>query len=194
MRLSNPTNQVLEQKIAALEEGAGAIVMSSGMTAISNTCTALLRAGDEFITGRSLFMSTYLLFTNIMKKYGVTGHLVYPTDIAVIENAITDKTRFIYIEVIGNPKMDVPDIAGIAQIVHTHGLPVLVDSTLATPYLCRPLTLGADVVIHPYSTQYVSFDAFAKAYLSISEDMFRLSVGIEDVTDIREDIDQALTE
>jgi O-acetylhomoserine (thiol)-lyase len=153
MRLSNPTNRVLEEKLAALEGGRGAVLMSSGMAAITNGCLALLRAGDEFVTGNSLFMSTYLLFANVFKKYGITARFVESTDLAALEAAINEKTRFVYLETIGNPKMDVPDLARAAEIAHLHGLPLLVDSTLATPYLCRPLELGADVVFHS-TTKY----------------------------------------
>ncbi|MBU0995826.1 MAG: aminotransferase class I/II-fold pyridoxal phosphate-dependent enzyme [Proteobacteria bacterium] len=155
MRLSNPTNRVLEEKLAGLEEGAGAVVMASGMAAISNTCMALLRAGDEFVSGSSLFMSTYILFTNIFKKYGITVRFVDPLDLDAMEKAINGKTRFIYLETIGNPKMDVPDIAAISKLAHDHGLPLVVDNTLATPYLCQPLKIGADVVIHS-TTKYLS--------------------------------------
>ncbi|OCC15235.1 O-acetylhomoserine sulfhydrylase [Dissulfuribacter thermophilus] len=155
MRLTNPTNRVLEQKIASLEGGKAAVVTGSGMAAITTSCMALLRAGDEFVTGNSLFMSTYLLFSNVFKKYGITPRFVEPTDIDAICGAINDKTRFIYIETIGNPKMDVPDIKKIAKVAHDHGLPLLVDNTLATPYLCRPIELGADVVIHS-TTKYLT--------------------------------------
>jgi len=155
MRLTNPTNRILEEKLTDLESGQGAVVMSSGMAAISNACMALLRAGDEFVTGNSLFMSTYILFANIFKKYGITANLVESTDLEAIEKAINAKTRFVYLETLGNPKMDIPDLAGAAEIAHRHGLPLLVDNTMATPYLCRPLELGADAVIHS-TTKYLS--------------------------------------
>lgn len=155
MRLTNPTNRVLEDKLSLLERGKGAVVMSSGMAAVSNACMALLRAGDEFVTGNSLFMSTYLLFANIFKKYDITARFVEPTDAESVEQAINDKTRFIFLETIGNPKIDVPDITRIAEIAHRHGLPLLVDNTIATPYLCKPLKLGADAVIHS-TTKYLS--------------------------------------
>jgi O-acetylhomoserine (thiol)-lyase len=155
MRLTNPTNRILEEKLAALEGGQGAVVMSSGMAAITNACMALLRAGDEFVTGNSLFMSTYLLFANVFKKYDLTARLVESTDSEAIKKAINSKTRFVYLETIGNPKMDIPDLAAVAEIAHQHGVPLLVDNTLATPYLCRPLELGADVVIHS-TTKYLS--------------------------------------
>ena len=155
MRLTNPTNRTLEEKLANLEGGKGAVVMSSGMAAIANTCMALLRTGDEIVTGNSLFMSTYVLFKNIFKKYEINARFVEPTDLNAIQKAITDKTRFIYLETIGNPKMDIPDISRAAEIAHSHGIPLLVDNTLATPYLCRPLELGADVVLHS-TTKYLN--------------------------------------
>ncbi len=154
MRLTNPTNRILEEKLTALEGGQGAVVMSSGMAAITNTCLALLRTGDEFVTGNSLFMSTYLLFANVFKKYGITARLVESTDLEAIKKAINSKTRFVYLETIGNPKMDIPDLARVAEIAHGHKIPLLVDNTLVTPYLCRPLELGADVVIHS-TTKYL---------------------------------------
>jgi O-acetylhomoserine (thiol)-lyase len=155
MRLTNPTNRILEEKLTALEGGRGAIVMASGMAAIADACLALLRSGDEFVTGNSLFMSTYLLFTGVFKKYGITARLVESTDMEAIEKAINSNTRFVYLETIGNPKMDIPDLAQVANIAHRHGIPLLVDNTLATPYLCRPFELGADVVIHS-TTKYLS--------------------------------------
>lgn len=155
MRLTNPTNRVLEHKLSALEGGAAAVVMSSGMAAITNACLALLRAGDEFVTGNSLFMSTYLLFANVFKKYAITARFVESTDLQAIESAINDRTRFLYLETIGNPKMDVPDLRQSAALAHSRGIPLLVDNTLATPFLCRPIELGADVVIHS-TTKYLS--------------------------------------
>ncbi len=154
-RLSNPTNTVLEKKLASLENGKGAIVMSSGMAAVSNTCMALLRAGDNFVSGRSLFMSTWLLFTGVFKKYDITVRMVDLENTGEVEQAIDPRTRFVYGETIGNPAMDVPDIEKLAGIAHEHGLPLVVDSTLTTPYLMTPLDLGADVVIHS-TTKYLS--------------------------------------
>jgi O-acetylhomoserine (thiol)-lyase len=155
MRLTNPTNRILEEKLAALEGGRGAVVMASGMAAVSNTCMALLRSGDEFVTGNSLFMSTYLLFTNVFKKYDIAARMVESVDTDAIEAAITDKTRLVYLETIGNPKMDVPDLSRVADIAHQHGIPLVIDNTLASPFLCRPIELGADVVIHS-TTKYLS--------------------------------------
>lgn len=155
MRLSNPTNRFLEDKIASLESGAAAVLMSSGMAAVSNTCMTLLRAGDEFVASRSLFMSTYTLFTTIFKKYGISVKLADPLNEDEIRGAFTDRTRFVYMETITNPGMEVPDIQKIADIAHEKGVPLVLDNTLASPWLCRPLELGADVVIHS-TTKYLS--------------------------------------
>jgi O-acetylhomoserine (thiol)-lyase len=174
MRLTNPTNRILEEKLSALEGGRGAVVMASGMAAVSNTCMALLRSGDEFVTGNSLFMSTYLLFNNVFKKYGITACMVESTDTDAIEAAITDKTRFVYLETIGNPKMDVPDLTRVAEIAHQHGLPLLVDNTLASPFLCRPIELGADVVIHS-TTKYLSGHGHAMGGVVIDSGNFTWS-------------------
>ncbi len=155
MRLTNPTNTVLEKKLTLLEGGQGAIYMSSGMAAINNTCMALLRAGDEFVSTNSLFMSTYLLFVKIFAKYDIKCRLVDPLDIDAMAAAINEKTRFIFLETIGNPLMDIPDLEKAAQLAHSHNIPLIVDNTLATPYLCRPIELGADAVIHS-TTKYLS--------------------------------------
>ncbi|MBW1698091.1 MAG: O-acetylhomoserine aminocarboxypropyltransferase/cysteine synthase [Deltaproteobacteria bacterium] len=154
MRLTNPTNRTLEEKLADLEGGRAAVVTGSGMAAINNACMALLRAGDEAVSGNSLFMSTYLLFSNVFKKYGITVHQVESTDIEAIEKAINEKTRMLYLETIGNPKMDIPDLTRAAEVAHRYGIPLVVDNTLASPYLCRPIELGADIVVHS-TTKYL---------------------------------------
>ncbi len=155
MRLTNPTNTFLEQKLASLESGAGALLTGSGMAAINNACMALLRAGDEFVASSSLFMSSYTLFTNIFKKYDIQVRLADPLDPDEIEAAINEKTRFVYIETITNPGMEIADISAIADVAHKNGLPLMIDNTLASPWLCRPIELGADIVIHS-TTKYLS--------------------------------------
>lgn len=155
MRLSNPTNRFLEQKLASLESGAGAVVTGSGMAAINNACMTLLSAGDEFVAGRSLFMSSYTLFTTIFKKYGIDVKLVDPLNLDDIEQAINKKTRFVYMETITNPGMEIADIKSIARISHANGIPLMMDNTLASPWLCRPIELGADIVLHS-TTKYLS--------------------------------------
>ena len=155
MRLSNPTNRHMENKLADLESGKAAIVTGSGMAAINNACMTLLRAGDEFVASSSLFMSTFALFTNIYKKYGITVRLADPMTLEGIAACITDKTRFIYLETITNPGMEIPDIKAVADLAHANGVPLVMDNTLASPWLCRPLELGADIVIHS-TTKYFS--------------------------------------
>ena len=155
MRLSNPTNRFLEEKLASLESGKAAVVTSSGMAAINNSCMSLLRAGDEFVASSSLFMSTYGLFTNIYKRYNIQVKLADPLDPGKIEAAINERTRFVYIETITNPGMEIADIQRIADIAHKNGVPLLVDNTLASPWLCRPIELGADIILHS-TTKYFS--------------------------------------
>ncbi len=155
LRLTNPTNRALEDKLAALEGGAGAVVSASGMAAVSTACLTLLRAGDEIVAGRTLFLSTGALFTQIFKKYGIGVRLVPTDDANALAAAVSDKTRLVYLEVIGNPRLDVPDIKAWAEAAHALGLPLVVDATLASPYLLRPVELGADVVVHS-TTKYLN--------------------------------------
>jgi len=148
LRLRNPTNDVLERKIAALEGGVGAVATSSGMAAVADTVMAIAGAGDEIVSGNSLFMSTYLLFANVLSRFGIKAKLVETTELSQYEAAITDKTKLIFVETIGNPKMDVPDIGELARIAHRHSVPLVVDNTLASPYLFRPIEHDADIVVH----------------------------------------------
>jgi O-acetylhomoserine (thiol)-lyase len=171
MRLSNPTNRTLEEKLTLLEGGKGSVLMSSGMAAVNNACLALLRSGDEFVAGNSLFMSTYLLFTKVFAKYGIRARLVEPTDAKALAEAINKKTRFVYVETIGNPKLDIPNLQEIAKAAHQEGIPVIVDNTLATPYLCRPFDLGADIVLHS-TTKYLSGHGAAVGGIVIDKGAF----------------------
>ncbi len=155
MRLTNPTNQFLEDKLCALESGKKAILTSSGMAAINNACMTLLRAGDELVASRSLFMSTFGLFTHIYGRYGIKAVFADPMNPEEIGAAITDKTRFVYLETITNPGMEVADIQKVADLAHSKGVPLLIDNTLASPWLCRPIELGADIVLHS-TTKYLS--------------------------------------
>jgi len=147
-RMGNPTSRILEQRLASLEQGKNAIVFASGMAAITNAVLTLSRAGDEIISGDSLFMSTYLFFTKFLTRFGVKVHLVDTSDPQNFKARINSRTRAIYLETIGNPAMDVPEQKAICDIAHNEGIPVLVDNTLATPYLFRPIEAGADIVIH----------------------------------------------
>ncbi|RMG57956.1 MAG: O-acetylhomoserine aminocarboxypropyltransferase/cysteine synthase [Deltaproteobacteria bacterium] len=154
-RLRNPTNETLEERLALLEGGMEAVVTGSGMAAITVALLAILRAGDELVTGNSLFMSTYLLFNNVFTKFGIKVKFVESSRIEEWENAVSEKTKALFVETIGNPKMDVPDLKAIAEIARKNRAPLVVDSTLATPYLVRPFELGAHVVVHS-TTKYLN--------------------------------------
>jgi O-acetylhomoserine (thiol)-lyase len=147
-RLRNPTNQTLEKRITLLEGGLDAVVMGSGMAAINDSLLAVCRAGDEVVTGNSLFMSTFLLFNNVYRKLGIDVKFVEATDLGAWKAAVSDKTKALFVETIGNPKMDVPDIRQLADLAHANRAPLIVDNTLTTPYLFRPLDHGADIVTH----------------------------------------------
>ncbi|MBM4036682.1 MAG: O-acetylhomoserine aminocarboxypropyltransferase/cysteine synthase [Planctomycetes bacterium] len=154
-RLRNPTNQVLEKRLTLLEGGLDAVVTGSGMAAITDALLAVCRAGDEIVSGNSLFMSTFLLFNNVFRKFGVEVKLVESSDLAAWAAAVTKKTKLLFVETIGNPKMDVPDIGKLAELAHANDAPLVVDSTLATPYLFRPFEVGADIVVHS-TTKYLN--------------------------------------
>jgi O-acetylhomoserine (thiol)-lyase len=147
-RINNPTNAVFEERIASLENGTGAVATASGMAAQFAVFMTLLEPGDEIVSSRHLYGGTMTQFTHTFKKLGVTTHFVDPTDMEAWERAITPKTRALYGETIGNPKGSVLDIEAVAAIAHAHDIPLVVDSTFATPYLCRPLDWGADIVVH----------------------------------------------
>ena len=147
-RLRNPTNQALEKKLNILEGGLGAIVTSSGMAAITATIMAIASSGDEIIAGNSLFMSTYLLFAKVLPRFGITARLVETTNYEEWKSAASNRTKLFFAETIGNPKMDVPDIRKLAEIAHSKQAPLIVDNTLATPYLFRPFDGGADIIVH----------------------------------------------
>jgi O-acetylhomoserine (thiol)-lyase len=125
------------------------------MAAVTDAILAVCRAGDEIASGNSLFMSTFLLFANVFKKLGITVRLVESADLNAWKAAVTDKTKLLFVETIGNPKMDVPNIRDLAELAHAHQAPLVVDNTLATPYLFRPIEHGADIVVHS-TTKYLN--------------------------------------
>ncbi len=147
-RIMNPTNDVFEQRLAALEGGIGALATSSGQAAETLTAFTLCNAGDEFISTSALYGGTYTLFSQSLRRLGIKVHFVTENDPAAYEALINERTRFIYLETIGNPKLQIPDFEGIAEVAHAHGLPVVCDNTFATPYLCRPFEHGVDIVVH----------------------------------------------
>lgn len=150
-RLNNPTTESLERRLALLEGGVSAIATASGMAAISTAVLTILRSGDEILSSSSLFGGTYSLFRDTLENYGIGSTFVSPTDLSAISSALTDRTRLIFIETIGNPKMDVPDCAAISTIARNAGIPLMIDATVTSPYLARGRDLGADIVIHSTS-------------------------------------------
>ena len=150
-RLGDPTGQILENRLALLEGGAAAVVTASGTAAIHYTALTLARAGDEIVSARNLYGGTYTQFTVLLKDQGINVKLVDALDPENFRKAITDKTRFLFVEVIGNPSLDVVDIAAIAKIAHEHRIPLVVDSTFTPPTNYRPIEDGADIVIHSLS-------------------------------------------
>ncbi len=147
-RLMNPTSDVLEQRVAALEGGVGALAASSGQAAITLAILNIASAGDEVVSSSSLYGGTYNLFHYTFSKLGVQVKFVDASDPESFRRAITPKTRCLYVETIGNPRLDVPDFEQLAAIAHSAGIPLIVDNTLASPALCRPIEWGADIVVH----------------------------------------------
>lgn len=150
-RLSNPTTLTLERRLADLEGGLGAISTSSGMAAIAAVMTGLLRPGDEVVSASAIFGGTISFFRNVLGRFGVRTTFVPAEDTAAFATAITPATRVLFVETIGNPGMDVPDLTALADLAHNHKIPLVVDSTLTTPALIRPGTFGADLVVHSTS-------------------------------------------
>ena len=147
-RIMNPTTDVLEQRIAALEKGVGALAVASGQAATIYSLLNLARSGDHIVASASLYGGTYSAFTHTLPKLGIDVTLVDPAKLENFERAIKPNTKAIFGESIGNPKIDVLDIEPLAQLAHEHKVPLVVDNTLATPYLLRPIEWGADVVVH----------------------------------------------
>lgn len=147
-RLTNPTEDVFEKRIAALEGGVAALAVGSGAAAVTYAIENLALAGDHVVAAKNIYGGTYNLLAHTLVDFGITTTFVDPFDLAQFESAIKDNTKLVYIETLGNPNSEVVDIEAIAEIAHRHGLPLLVDNTFATPYLVRPIEYGADVVIH----------------------------------------------
>lgn len=147
-RIMNPTTDVFEKRVAALEGGVGALAFASGHAAISAAIFNIAGTGDEIISSSTLYGGTYNMFAYTLPRLGITVKIVDPSDPENFRKAITAKTKAIYGETLGNPKIDVFDIEKVAVIAHEHNIPLLIDSTFASPYLCRPIEFGADIVIH----------------------------------------------
>ncbi|MFL0507562.1 O-acetylhomoserine aminocarboxypropyltransferase/cysteine synthase family protein [Ureibacillus sp. 179-F W5.1 NHS] len=147
-RIMNPTVDVFEQRVALLEGGTAAVALSSGAAAIAFSILNIAGAGDEIVSAGSLYGGTYNLFANTLPRYGITTTFVDERDPVNFEAAITDKTKAIYAETVGNPSLNILDIERIAEIAHAHGLPLIIDNTFPSPYGCNPIEFGADVVVH----------------------------------------------
>ena len=147
-RLMNPTNDVLEKRLAALEGGVGALSLASGTAAIAFTITNILRAPDELVAANNLYGGTYTQFESILPQFGIRTHFTPVNDFAQVEAAINERTRAIYIETLGNPALDVADIEGYSKIAKRHHLPLIVDATFTPPTLIKSIDCGANIVIH----------------------------------------------
>ena len=147
-RLTNSTQDVLEKRIAALEGGTAALATASGAAAITYTIQALAQAGDHVVAQKTIYGGTYNLLSHTLAQFGVTTTFVDAHNLTEIESAIKPNTKAVYLETLGNPNSDIPDIDAISAIAHKHGLPLVIDNTFATPYLIRPIEHGADIVVH----------------------------------------------
>lgn len=147
-RLTNSTQEVLEKRLAALEGGAAALALASGAAAITYTLEALAQDGGHIVSQKTIYGGSYNLLRHTFPHYGITTTFVDAHNLEEVENAIQDNTKAIFLETLGNPNSDIPDIDAIAEIAHKHGLPLVVDNTFATPYLFRPIEHSADIVVH----------------------------------------------
>ena len=147
-RLTNPTEGVFEARIAALENGTGALAVGSGAAAVTYAFQAVAHAGDHIVSAKNIYGGTYNYLKHTFPDYGVTTTFVDPFDLKAAEAAIQPNTKALYVETLGNPNSEVIDIEGWAKLAHSHGLPLIVDNTFATPYLLRPIEYGADIVVH----------------------------------------------
>ena len=147
-RITNSTQDVLEKRLAALEGGSAALALASGAAAITYTIEALAANGGHIVAQKTIYGGTYNLLAHTLPQYGIETTFVDAHDLKEVEGAIKDNTRAIYLETLGNPNSDIPDIDAIAEIAHKHGLPLVIDNTFGTPYLIRPIEHGADIVVH----------------------------------------------
>ncbi|HEX3011654.1 MAG TPA: aminotransferase class V-fold PLP-dependent enzyme, partial [Syntrophomonadaceae bacterium] len=147
-RIMNPTTDVFEQRVAALEGGIAGLATASGSAAITYAILNIASAGDEIVSASTLYGGTYNLFSATFPNFGIKTHFVDPDDPENFRRAINDKTKALYIETIGNPGINLIDIEAVAQIAHENGIPLVIDNTFGTPYLIRPIEFGADIVVH----------------------------------------------
>ncbi len=154
-RISNPTTQVLEERVAALEGGVGALAVSSGQAASMIAVLNIAKAGDDVVASSTLYGGTFNLLNSTLRKLGINTIFVDAETAENFEKAITEKTKCVFIEMVGNPKLNVADIEAAAKVAHSHNIPLIVDNTVPSPYLCRPIEWGADIIVHSL-TKYIS--------------------------------------
>ena len=154
-RISNPTTQVLEERVAALEGGVGALAVSSGQAASMIAVLNIAKAGDDVVASSTLYGGTFNLLNSTLRKLGINTIFVDGETAEDFEKAITEKTKCVFIEMLGNPKLNVADIEAAAKVAHSHNIPLIVDNTVPSPYLCRPIEWGADIIVHSL-TKYIS--------------------------------------
>lgn len=147
-RLTNPTQDIFEQRIAALEGGVAALAVASGAAAVTYTIQNLAKSGEHIVAANNIYGGTYNLLEHTLPEYGISTTFVDPSDVSNFEDAIQENTKALYIETLGNPRSDVTDIEAVARVAHAHKIPLVVDSTFATPFLVRPIEYGADLVVH----------------------------------------------
>ena len=147
-RLTNSTQDVFEKRIAALEGGVAALAVASGAAAIDYTIKALAQAGDHIVAQKTVYVGSYNLLAHTLKAFGIETTFVDAHNLKEVEGAIRENTKAVYLETLGNPNSDIPDIDAVAEIAHKHGLPLVIDNTFGTPYLIRPIEHGADIVVH----------------------------------------------
>ena len=153
-RIMNPTNSVLEQRIAEMEGGIASLCLASGMAAITYAVQCITRTGDNIVSASQLYGGTYNLFAHTLPQQGVNVRMVDAGNYDAIDSAFDNHTKALYCETIGNPLGNVVDLKALADIAHKHGVPLIVDNTVATPYLCKPFEFGADIVVHSL-TKYI---------------------------------------
>ena len=170
-RLTNPTEDVFERRIAALEGGVAALAVASGAAAITYAFQALAQNGDHIVSAKNIYGGTYNLLAHTLPRQGVFTTFVDPHNLARLEDAIQDNTKAVFIETLGNPNSDVADIERIAQIAHAHGLPLVIDNTFGTPYLIRPIEHGADIVVHS-ATKFIGGHGTAIGGVIVDSDRF----------------------
>lgn len=175
-RLTNSTQDVLEKRIAALEGGAAALALASGAAAITYAIQALARAGEHIVAQKTIYGGSYNLLAHTLPQYGISTSFVNIHDLDEVENAIRDNTKAIFIETLGNPNSDIPDIEAVSETAHRHGIPLVIDNTFGTPYLIRPIEHGADIVVHS-ATKFIGGHGTTLGGIIVDSGKFDWSAG-----------------